>query len=251
MRYSLHTALTTVDPKAYGGWEGWLNGPVVDASSYGGAWTNRGPLSGRALINEKATLAGHREAVLDLAALAHPGDEVLLHHSHHGGRQDHGIFGGYHETFCLFDGELLDVEFVKLLAHFRPGVAVIVDIDSCHSGGMDRGILVGRSKARPYLYSARAPKMERGDAVPIVADVILRAACRAEETCIEVPRPETERVHGAWTWCLSEALITAATFGSQFQLAAGIAAREFTNQHPRLLKLGLNPDRALALPITP
>lgn len=250
MRYALHTALNVVDGQAYGGWEGWLNGPTVDASSYAGAWTNRGPISGQALINEQATLAGHREAVLALAEITHAGDEVILHHSHHGGRKDNGIFGGYRETFCLFDGELYDSELIELLAHFRSGVAVIVDIDSCHSGGMDRGFVMGAGKARPHFVTGPSTLLTRVNP-PVIADVLLRTACRADEVAVEVPRPETTRVHGAWTWSLCEALRSAKTFGSQFDLAQGYAAREFPNQHPRLLKLGANPDRVLRLPITP
>jgi hypothetical protein len=42
------------------------------------------------------------------------------------------------ETWCLFDGELLDDELHELWARFTRGVRVLVLSDSCHSGTVTR-----------------------------------------------------------------------------------------------------------------
>jgi len=59
------------------------------------------------------TYSGHGGQVPDIT-----GDEVDL--------QD--------ETWCLFDGELLDDELRVLWSKFAPGVRILVLSDSCHSG---------------------------------------------------------------------------------------------------------------------
>ena len=38
------------------------------------------------------------------------------------------------ETWCLYDGELIDDELAELWAHFAKGVRIVVLSDSCHSG---------------------------------------------------------------------------------------------------------------------
>jgi hypothetical protein len=45
------------------------------------------------------------------------------------------------ETWCLFDGELVDDELYYLLSKFAAGVRVIVISDSCHSGTVTRTML--------------------------------------------------------------------------------------------------------------
>lgn len=42
------------------------------------------------------------------------------------------------DTWCLYDGQMLDDELNQLLAEFRPGVRVLVLSDSCHSSTMLR-----------------------------------------------------------------------------------------------------------------
>jgi hypothetical protein len=42
------------------------------------------------------------------------------------------------ETWCLFDGELMDDELFELFTHFAAGVRVLVFSDSCHSGSVTR-----------------------------------------------------------------------------------------------------------------
>ena len=46
---------------------------------------------------------------------------------------------GRDETWCLYDGMLLDDELYRLWAEFQPGVRIVVLSDSCHSGTVTRG----------------------------------------------------------------------------------------------------------------
>jgi hypothetical protein len=43
-------------------------------------------------------------------------------------------FDNEDETWCLFDGEVLDDELAAVWATFTPGVRIVVFSDSCHSG---------------------------------------------------------------------------------------------------------------------
>jgi metacaspase-1 len=42
------------------------------------------------------------------------------------------------ETWCLFDGEMLDDELYAAYGKFKPGVRILVLSDSCHSGTVTR-----------------------------------------------------------------------------------------------------------------
>lgn len=250
MKLSLHIGLNSVNPASYGGWPGWLNGPTFDCSLLAPELARAG-FNATPLLNEAATLAGVQQAILALTEKAHAGDTVFIQYSGHGGRQDHGIFGGYHETLCLFDGQLLDREFVKLLSHFRSGVNGIVFLDSCHSGGMDRSGMgqFTRGRARPHWIHPRAPMLEKGDA-PVVASFILASACQPEETCIETMVPELIRVAGAFTHAASEQFGPDETWGTWLQLTERYALDRYPAQHPRTLQIGVNPSIVLDQPIT-
>jgi hypothetical protein len=242
LKRSLHIGLNSVNPASYGGWPGHLNGPTFDLSLIAPRLAQAG-FTTAACVNEEATLQGVRGAVLDLAEAAHPGDTIFIQYSGHGGRQDAGLFGGYHETLCLFDGQLMDVEFRKLLSHFRQGVNVVIFLDSCHSGGMDRAGF-RQHRARPSWINPRAPMLERGDA-PVVASVHLATACQPDETCVEDMVPELVRVAGAFTYCASQSIAEDDTWGTWLQKTVRLALRRFPAQHPRQLQLGVNPAAVL------
>jgi hypothetical protein len=245
MKLSLHIGLNSVNPPAYGGWLGWLNGPTFDCAVLSSPFALAG-YTVKSLLNEAATLAGVQREILALAEAAHAGDTVFIQYSGHGGRQDHGLFGGYHETLCLFDGQLLDVELRKLLTHFRAGVRIVVFLDSCHSGGMDRSLdnQFTRARVRPAWIHPRAPMLEKGDA-PVMADAIIASACQPEETCIETMVVAFKRVLGAFTHCASESLAADDTFGTWLAKTTSRALSLYPAQHPRIIRLGVAPEQTL------
>ena len=136
--FALSIGLNRVDPKAYGGWDGALTGCVNDAKEL--VQLLKDQSSGfeiTELRDEQATRAAVRDQLGRLAAIARPGDLVIMGFAGHGG-QVKDFNGdeedGLDETLCLYDGQMIDDELVVHFARFAPGVKVLVIADSCHSG---------------------------------------------------------------------------------------------------------------------
>ena len=234
-----------MNPAAWNGWPGWLNGCVGDGVSLAGLLAQAG-FTTQSLINDHATRANVTTMIAELAEVSAPGDLVVIHYSGHGGREDYGLFGGWHETLCLSDGSLLDVELRDRLAMFKTGVRVVVILDSCHSGGMDRSH--GQVKSQPAFVRPTAPRSERRGDTPITADVIILAACQADETAVETNVAEYIEVRGAFTWSLCQPLEVARKKMEQLTVAAMVdaslraCAEQFPKQHPRVIRLGIAPE---------
>lgn len=135
--YSLHIGLNYVDPAHYQGWDGELFACENDAddmlllASGAGYQTQK-------LIRSEATrdaLFDHvRGAARDLVA----GDIFLVSYSGHGGSIPNAPGGdaevdGRDETWCLFDGQVVDDELELLWREFAAGVRILFISDSCHS----------------------------------------------------------------------------------------------------------------------
>lgn len=240
--YSLHIGLNRVKPEAYGGWEGDLNACENDATGLCSALTARG-FSARYLLTENCTLAAFGAEISTLAAKANADAAaggkpvVIISDSSHGGQQMAGF--GYDETICLFDGQLIDVDFRKLLAQFAAGVLVVVILDCCHSGGMDRSVPDGSlslSAFRPAVRSApastrltRSVIKPRETPAPIAASIALFCACQAGETASDGEK------FGAWTGSIIDALHAAGNVQTWFTIAAAHCPQ---GQHPVLRPIG-------------
>ena len=133
---SLHLGLNAVDPRHYQGWAGELMACEADAGDMLLIAKSRG-FTPKTLMTKEAT----RNAVLaEMAAAAKTlksGDIFFLTYSGHGGQvpdADGDESDGLDETWCLFDGQLIDDEIFSSLAAFPAGVRIFVLSDSCHSG---------------------------------------------------------------------------------------------------------------------
>jgi hypothetical protein len=134
---SLHIGVNSVDPSHYGGWSGPLSGCEADAEDLLDIASGLG-FEASLLLTGDAT----RDAVLDgiqaAAAACEPGDIFFLSYSGHGGQvPDLGNdreLDLKDETWCLFDGQLIDDELWTQWESFHEGVRVLVLSDSCHSG---------------------------------------------------------------------------------------------------------------------
>ncbi len=134
---ALHIGLNGVDPAHYGGWSGPLSGCEADAEDLEELALIQG-FETSILLTRQAT----RQAVVDCikraAATCKPGDIFFLSYSGHGGQVPD--FGNDQErdlkdeTWCLYDGQLIDDELWIQWESFREDVRILVLSDSCHSG---------------------------------------------------------------------------------------------------------------------
>jgi hypothetical protein len=154
---SLHIGLNAVDPDQYCGWRGVLHACEADALTMQQICRSRGFET-----NVLQTSAATRSAVLgalDRAAqeLSH-GDILVLSYSGHGGQvpdENSDEDDGLDETWCLFDGQLIDDELYSAWAKFDGGVRIAVFSDSCHSGTVVKEMLLSLSRGR-YAFEPAA-----------------------------------------------------------------------------------------------
>jgi hypothetical protein len=133
---SLHIGINRVDPRHYSGWSGPLTACEADAEDMQRIARSKG-YDSQILLTEKATRSAVITGIENAANRLAPGDIFLLSYSGHGGQVPD--VGGDEmdledETWCLYDGELIDDELAKLWAHFAKGARILVLSDSCHSG---------------------------------------------------------------------------------------------------------------------
>jgi hypothetical protein len=159
---SIHIGLNAVDPKHYEGWSGELAACEFDANDMTAIAKSRG-MKPVTLITKKATRAAALAAIRSAAKQLSSGDIFFLTYSGHGG-QIPDITGKddekdkKDETWCLYDGELIDDELYLELSRFAEGVRILVLSDSCHSGTVTRanpGQVSGRSKMMPPAVALR------------------------------------------------------------------------------------------------
>ncbi|MES2958690.1 MAG: caspase family protein [Pseudomonadota bacterium] len=137
---SLHIGLNLVDPKHYGGWSGPLAACEFDARDMLAIAKTRG-MTPSVLLTKAATRKAVLAALRRAAAKLVKGDLFFLSYSGHGG-QVADVSGDepdkQDETWCLYDGQLIDDELYFELGRFAAGVRILVLSDSCHSGTVTR-----------------------------------------------------------------------------------------------------------------
>lgn len=164
---SLHVGLNRVNPAHYEGWDGPLAACENDARDMGAIAKSRG-MAATILLTHGATRARVLNGIRGAAKKLKKGDFFLLTYSGHGGQipdvsgdeGDTGETGDRRdkkdETWCLFDGELIDDELYLELGRLASGVRILVLSDSCHSGTVVRAAPSpitdpGRANARSKL----------------------------------------------------------------------------------------------------
>jgi len=133
---ALAIGLNSVDPKHYGGWSGNLNACEADAQDM--ADIAKSKLFKVKMLLTKAAVRKNIIAEMNKAAKTlKAGDIFMLSYSGHGGQlpdMNNDEPDGQDETWCLYDGELVDDEIYAELGKFKPDVRILVFSDSCHSG---------------------------------------------------------------------------------------------------------------------
>jgi hypothetical protein len=137
---SLHIGLNAVSAKAYSGWDGPLAACEFDANDMAAIAQAKG-MKPTVLLTKKATRAKVLAAMRAAAKVLKPGDFFFLTYSGHGGQVPDANGDEpdkKDETWCLYDGQLIDDELYYELNRFAAGVRVLVLSDSCHSGSVTR-----------------------------------------------------------------------------------------------------------------
>ncbi|XXF77358.1 caspase family protein [Myxococcaceae bacterium GXIMD 01537] len=137
---SLNIGLNAVDPGHYAGWDGVLQACEADADDMESIAKAQG-FQTKKLLTKQAT----RKNVVNLLGQASKtlkrGDTFLFSYSGHGGQlpdRNSEEDDGLDETWCLYDGEIIDDEIYVMLGKFAEGVRVFMLSDSCHSGTVSR-----------------------------------------------------------------------------------------------------------------
>lgn len=192
-KLGLCVGLKEVDPAAYGGYPQPCPGCDLDATDFANVLTAAG-VQTTLLSDSAATRDGVVRAMRGAAGTLRPGDLFVMSVAGHGARESiKGKTGDeVHESWCLWDGKLLDSEIVSVVRGFAPGVRIVMINDQCHSGGIfnecARGLAVG-GILRGLLGG--------GSSLPML---IQFAACRADEASIGYP------IGGTWTTALLKVL---------------------------------------------
>ncbi|MGI9288944.1 MAG: caspase family protein [Pseudomonadales bacterium] len=139
---SVHIGVNIVDPNHYSGWSGPLSACEADADVMTQIAMQQG-FAATVLKTAAATRAAVTNCIADAADKLQRDDFFLLTYAGHGG-QIKDVDGDEEdlkdETWCLYDGQLLDDELNILWSEFAEGVRIFVLSDSCHSGSVTKGV---------------------------------------------------------------------------------------------------------------
>ncbi len=160
---SLHIGLNEVSGAAYAGWTGPLAACEFDAKDMAALAKARG-MTPTVLLSKQGTRAKVLAGLRNAAKALGDGDLFFVSYSGHGG-QVPDVTGEeadkQDETWCLYDGQLIDDELYFELSRFKTGVRILVLSDSCHSGTVVRagppapGTVAMRPKMMPPAVGLR------------------------------------------------------------------------------------------------
>ncbi|HET7524605.1 MAG TPA: caspase family protein [Burkholderiaceae bacterium] len=183
---SLHIGLNAVSAAAYAGWSGPLAACEFDANDMAEIAKSIGAKP-TVLLTKKATRSAVLGTMRAAAGSLGADDLFFLSYSGHGG-QVPDVTGEEDdkkdETWCLYDGQLIDDELYAELARFKAGVRVLVLSDSCHSGTVTREVPVpgaaidARPKWMPTAVAMRTYEANKEFYDKIQRDVAAAAGAR-------------------------------------------------------------------------
>lgn len=149
---SIHVGLNYVDPNHYSGWDGELNAAEYDAEDMFLIATSQG-FQSKIFLRGDATRNAIITAISEASAKLIKEDIFLISYSGHGGQLP-DINGdeedSIDETWCLFDGEIVDDELSQLWSNFSEGVRILVVSDSCHSGTVVKNAINYRESEKSF-----------------------------------------------------------------------------------------------------
>jgi hypothetical protein len=133
--YALLIGVDQLDSKAWGGWRGQLQNCHNDVDAMNRMLVAQG-FAAEQLLDSKATTAMVREGLQRIGRTCNAGDTFVIYFSGYGsqlldGNKDED--DRLDDTWCLYDGHLLDDHLMNALAEIRAGVRIVVLADCSHS----------------------------------------------------------------------------------------------------------------------
>jgi metacaspase-1 len=141
---SLHVGLNEISPAHYGGSNGRLEACINDAEEMEKLAAAQGFTVLGVLRDSQGTRQAVKDAFTQAANTLKSGDIFLFTYSGHGSfvpDENGDEPDKADETWCLFDGMLIDDEVNLMWQAFAPGVRIMVLLDCCHSGTAIRDFL--------------------------------------------------------------------------------------------------------------
>lgn len=187
------------------------------------------------LLNETAT---RREVLIGIEVAARDldyGDMFFLSFSGHGSQvydKDGDEDDHFDETWCLYDGMLVDDELFEKLKLFRPGVRVLVIADCCHSGTS----IKNAERATGRRINNRFPVQKTDE---IQAACLLMAACQDRQYTYAGQNLN----NSLYTHCMLKVLAEYDFCSSYRELHERIVAMMPAKTKPNLFKFGPGADQ--------
>lgn len=161
--FALVIGVSEVDTAHYDGWNGMLQQPENDATIIIEKVNEYGFTNNTLLLTQKATRQNVINLIQKMADKACPGDLVFIYYSGHGGqipaRECDMEEDNLNETWCLYDGQLIDKELYHLWAKFKEGIRIFVVSDSCHSGTITKAV-IDTSDTDPVMVAKNLPNVK-------------------------------------------------------------------------------------------
>jgi metacaspase-1 len=137
---ALTIGLNAVDHGHYNGWSGELNACEADAEDMSKIAKSQ-DFKEKTLLTKDATRKNVSDEIQSAATALKSGDIFMISYSGHGGQlpdQNNDEPDGNDETWCLYDGQMVDDELYSLISKFSQNVRVLMFSDSCHSGTVSK-----------------------------------------------------------------------------------------------------------------
>ena len=147
--------LNAVNPMYYNGWSGQLRGCENDVVSIEKIVKANGFKSVSRYLTSSAMIRPVLSEIKRLIAESQDNDLLLIYYSGHGGqtkdlnRDEADLMD---ETWCLYDGQLLDDTIYATLSTCKKKVNFVVMSDSCHSGTVMKASFVEDCKKDDCVY---------------------------------------------------------------------------------------------------
>jgi hypothetical protein len=141
--YSLHIGVNEIDSDHYEKKVSLLKACHNDAFAYQNIAHTNGYHYSKILLDSAATGANFYTEMELISKLAKSGDIFFLSFSGHGSQKetmDRLEKDGKDDTWCFYDGQILDNQLFEQWQKFEHGVRILVVSDSCHSGTILRDL---------------------------------------------------------------------------------------------------------------